>query len=64
MEKVFNWNDEKNQQLINERNISFEDVLFYIQRGRLLDDLCNPNQTKYPNQKIFIVEIDSYAYLV
>lgn len=64
MKKVFNWNDEKNQQLINDRGVSFEDVIFYIQKGQLLDDLCHPNQKKYPNQRFFVVEIDSYAYLV
>ncbi len=64
MKKVFNWNDEKNLTLIAERGVSFEDVVFYIQQGKLLDDLCNPNQKKYPNQRIFVVEIDAYAYLV
>lgn len=64
MTTVFNWNDEKNQQLIADRGVSFEDIVYYIQQGQLLDDLCNPNQEKYPDQRIFIVEIDSYAYLV
>ena len=64
MKKVFNWNSDKNQELIDSRDVSFEDVVFYIQRDQLLDDLCNPKQTKYPDQRIFIVEIDSYAYLV
>jgi len=64
MKKIFSWNPDKNLQLIEERNVSFEDVLFYIQRGRLLDDLSNPNQSKYPHQRIFVVEINRYAYLV
>ena len=64
MSKVFNWNDEKNQQLIAERDVSFEDIVYYIQQGQLLDDLENSNQEKYPDQRIFIVEVDSYAYLV
>ncbi len=64
MSKKFNWNDEKNQYLIGERGVSFEDVVYYIQQGQLLDDLRHPNQEKYPNQRVFIVEVDSYAYLV
>ena len=64
MSKIFNWNDEKNQQLIAERGVSFEDIVYYIQQDQLLDDLENPNQEKYPNQRIFIVEVESYAYLV
>ena len=64
MSKVFNWDEEKNQQLMADRGVSFEDIVFYIQQEQLLDDLENPNQEKYPNQRIFIVEVDSYAYLV
>lgn len=47
-----------------ERGISFEDVLFAFQAGRLLDDLAHPNDNKHPNQRIFVVEIDEYAWLV
>jgi len=62
--KLFNWNSLKNQQLIEDRQISFEDILFNIQKGRLLDDIEHPNQVKYPSQRIFVVEVDEYAYLV
>ena len=62
--KQINWNAEKNQQLMNERRMSFEDVLFALQSGRLLDDLVHPNNFKYPNQRMFVVEIDEYAWLV
>ena len=62
--KPFNWNSKKNQQLIEDRQISFEDILFNIQKGRLLDDIEHPNQVKYPSQRIFVVEVDEYAYLV
>jgi uncharacterized DUF497 family protein len=62
--KIFNWNGEKNQLLIRERGKSFEEVIFHIQNGDLLDDICHPNAKDYPHQRIFIVKIDSYAYLV
>jgi uncharacterized DUF497 family protein len=62
--KPFNWNRIKNQQLIEDRQISFEDILFYIQKGRLLDDTEHPNKAKYPNQRVLVVEVDGYAYLV
>jgi len=62
--KPINWNSIKNQQLISERGISFEDVVFYLQQGELLDDIEHPNSEKYPNQRVFVVNIDSYAYLV
>ena len=62
--KYFSWNTDKNKQLQDERNISFEEIVFYIERGFLLDVVEHPNQTKYSGQKIFIVNINDYAYLV
>ena len=62
--KVFNWNAEKNQQLILERDISFEEAIFFIQNNGLIDDIVHPNSEEYPNQKIFIVDINDYVYLV
>jgi hypothetical protein len=49
---------------MNARGVSFEDVLFALQSGRLLDDLVHPNNFKYPKQRMFVVEIDEYAWLV
>lgn len=62
--KPINWNSEKNQQLMTERGVSFEDVLFALQSGGLLDDGAHPNKNKYPNQRLFVVRIDDYAWLV
>ena len=62
--KVFNWNAEKNQQLIEERGLSFEEAVFFIQAGGLLDDIAHPNTRSYPNQRLFIVAIKDYVYLV
>jgi uncharacterized DUF497 family protein len=62
--KQINWNAEKNQQLMSERGVSFEDVLFALQSGGLLDDGPHSNREKYPNQRIFVVRIDDYAWLV
>ena len=62
--KYFSWNEDKNELLKEERQISFEDVVFYIEQGFLLDVLEHPNQEKYQGQKIFVVQIDEYAYLV
>ena len=62
--KYFSWNEEKNELLKEERQISFEDIVFYISQGFLLDILEHPNQEKYHGQKIFVVNVDEYAYLV
>ncbi|GGY85062.1 BrnT family toxin [Marinobacter zhanjiangensis] len=62
--KQINWSAEKNQQLMSDRGVSFEDVLFALQSGGLLDDGPHPNRDKYPNQRLLVVRIDDYAWLV
>jgi len=62
--KTFLWNDEKNALLKAERQVSFEEIVFYIEMGFLLDVLEHPNQEKYKGQKVFVVQIDGYVYLV
>ena len=62
--KYFSWDNEKNQQLRRERNVSFEQVVFYIAQGYLLDIVEHANPEKYRGQRIFIVNIANYAYLV
>lgn len=60
----FEWNEEKNQELKNEREVSFEDVVVALQEKRILADIEHPNKKKYPNQRMFIVNINNYAYLI
>jgi uncharacterized DUF497 family protein len=62
--KYFSWNDEKNERLRRERGISFEEVVFYMERGGLLDIVEHPTQERYRGQRMFIVSIENYAYLV
>lgn len=60
----YDFSTEKNSKLKAERNISFEEVIFVILDEGILDILEHPNQNKYPNQKLFVVSIDNYAYLI
>jgi len=62
--KPINWNPTKNQQLISERGISFEDIVFYLQQGALLDDIEHPSSARYPDQRVFVIDIEGYAHLV
>ena len=62
--KYFAWDAEKNEQLRAERGISFEEIVFHIERGDILDILEHPNQEKYRGQRIFVVNVSDYAYLV
>jgi uncharacterized DUF497 family protein len=62
--KYFAWDDEKNAKLRKERGIGFEDVVFHIERGDLLDILEHPNPDRYAGQRIFVVRREAYVYLV
>ena len=62
--KYFDWNEEKNQKLKAERDVSFEEVVNAISDGNLLDLLEHPNRKKYGHQKVMVVRIAEYVYLV
>jgi hypothetical protein len=62
--KPITWNLEKNRFLQAERNVSFEDVVYHIMAGDILDTVKHPNQERYPCQQIHVIEIEGYAYLV
>jgi uncharacterized DUF497 family protein len=62
--KYFAWDDAKNAKLRKERGIGFEDVVFHIGRGDLLDILKHPNPDRYAGQRIFVVRRDDYVFLV
>ena len=62
--KPFAWNPEKNAQLIEQRGMSFERVVNCIESGGLRAVLDHYNPERYPNQRIMVVDIDGYAWLV
>ena len=62
--KHLDWDKEKNKIIIKERGISFEEIKVAIESGGKLDTYDHPNQKRYPGQKIMIVEIENYVYLV
>lgn len=62
--KYFEWSEEKNEKLKNDRNISFEIIVSQIELGNLLDIIEQKNKEKYENQNIYVVEYENYAYLV
>lgn len=64
METYYDWDREKNKALISARGVSFEDVVAIIEEDEVLDVVEHPNNEKYPHQKMYIVEINGYVYLV
>jgi len=65
MEKpIYDYDNEKNLKLLLERGIGFEDIITILDTKGYLAVIDNPNSIKYPNQQIYIVDVDGYAYLV
>jgi len=62
--KYFDWDASKNEFLKQDRDVSFEDIIIAIEEGNLLDILEHHNQKRYSHQKIFVVAISGYVYLV
>ena len=62
--KYFAWDDAKNTKLKADRGIAFEEIVFHIERGDLLDILEHPNPGRYIGQRIFVVKREDYVYLV
>lgn len=60
----FDWNDAKSAVLKHERGVSFEDVVFHVAAGGLLDLLDHPNPEAYPGQRVMVVEIEGYAFVI
>ena len=62
--KTIRWNDEKNEKLKQERGVSFEQVVYHIERGDVIDITEHPNQEKYPGQQIYVIEMNNYLHMV
>ena len=62
--KCFDWDDARNGKLRAERGIGFEEIVFHIERGDVLDILKHPNPDRDAGQRIFVVRREDYLYLV
>jgi len=58
------WDKDKNKLLKETRGVSFEQAVMHIQNGDVLDIIEHPNQDKYTNQYVIILNINNYAYAV
>jgi uncharacterized DUF497 family protein len=61
---AFDWNADKNRSLEQIRGICFEDILVHIQNGQVLDVIRHPNRERYPGQKIIVLNVEGYVWLV
>jgi len=62
--KTFPWNEEKNARLKSARGVSFEEVVIHLAAGDILDIIEHPNSKIYGGQRIFIVKMNNYSWLI
>lgn len=60
--KPIEWDQGKNEWLIKNRGISFELCATYIQENNVVTVITN--HPPYEHQKVFILNIEGYAYVV
>jgi uncharacterized DUF497 family protein len=58
------WNTAKNELLKAQRGVSFEDIVFHILAGDIVETIDHPNQGRYPGQQVHVIAMESYIYLV
>lgn len=62
MDKIFDWDDEKNARLIRDRGVSFEAIIVSIEEDGLIGVV--PGKGKYKHQKQLLVVVNQYVYIV
>ncbi len=58
------YDPEKSAKLKAERGIGFEQIIALLETEQFLEIIEHPNQAKYPNQKVFVVNLEGYIYWV
>ena len=59
----YQWDTAKNEWLLRHRSISFEQIVWHIAEGHLLDVLTSDKE-QYKGQTQLVVNVNGYAYLV
>lgn len=62
--KRLGWSHEKNALLKRTRGVSFEEVAHHIEHDEVLDVRKHPNAERYSHQRVFVIALRDYVYLV
>lgn len=60
----FLFDEEKDRLLLEQRGVCFHDAIRALEEDGALLDIPHPARERYPNQRIFVVSIDGYAFCV
>lgn len=62
--KSIKFNEEKDEWLKKNRNVGFEDIRKALEGDGLVKKINNPNKKKYPKQKLFLIKLKDYIFMV
>lgn len=62
--KPVRFSKEKDRWLRKERGVSFKEISESIKKERMKKIINHPNKKKFPKQKMFLVQLKSYIYVV
>ncbi|RLB67627.1 MAG: toxin [Deltaproteobacteria bacterium] len=60
----FDFNEEKNELLNEKRGITFQEIIEAIVTNGVLLNIKHPNEDKYPDQWMMVVNFNDYTYCV
>jgi len=61
---MYRWNEEKNELLLSQRGVSFNDVLYELEHNGIVDNYIHPREDIYPNQYIYVIKLNDYMHYV
>lgn len=61
---TFDWDPDKDIWLKENRGLSFNHVLYHIENDDLLDVREHPKKERYPNQKLLVLKMNDYVYVI
>ena len=62
--KPIKWDVDKSSKLKESRGVSFEEVFELVFNHEVVAIFDNPNQKRYPGQKIILIIINSYIHCI
>lgn len=61
---MYRWSEEKDELLLSQRDVCFNDVLYQLEHNGIIDNYKHPQEDKYPNQYIYVIKLNDYIHYV
>jgi len=61
---MYRWNEDKNELLLSQRGVTFNDVLYELEHNGIIDNYKHPLEDKYPNQYIYVIKLNDYIHYI